>query len=90
MVRWFGGSVIGRFGLPAVEACRPNGVPAILERVVPLERSCRAGLGLVSVRPVDAQGSANLSARLTRCPGSVGGRGRTHLIRHFSNGMIEG
>lgn len=81
----FEGSVLGRLGRPAVEACRPNGVPAVLGRGVPLERSCRAGLGLLSVQP----SPANLSARLTRCPGSVGGRGRAHLIRHFSNGMIE-
>jgi 3-oxoacyl-ACP reductase-like protein len=51
-------SVNGRFGLPAVEACWPNGVPAVLGWCASLERSCRAGLGLVSVRPVDAQESA--------------------------------
>lgn len=51
-------SVFGRFGLPAVLDCRPNGVPAVLGRCVPLERYCRAGLGLVSVRPGDARESA--------------------------------
>ena len=75
----FDGSVFGRFGLPAVEACRPNGVPAVLGCCAPLERSCRAGLGLVSLRPVDAQVSANLSARLTgRCA-------RSGSVRSFNS-----